>query len=41
MPIVEEVCRLLDDETSPAEAVRRLMLRPLVPEDAGPTGRIG
>ncbi len=41
MPIVEEVCRLLDDETSPADAVRRLMLRPLVPEDAGPAGRMG
>lgn len=41
MPIVEEVCRLLDDETSPAEAVRRLMRRPLVPEDAGSTGRTG
>lgn len=36
MPIVSEVCRLLDDETSPAEAVRRLMRRPLVPEEVGP-----
>lgn len=32
MPIVEEVCRLLRDETSASEAVRTLMRRPLVPE---------
>jgi glycerol-3-phosphate dehydrogenase (NAD(P)+) len=33
MPIVEEVCRILDEDRSPREAVRRLMLRPLGAED--------
>ena len=33
MPIVEEVCRLLGEQTSPREAVARLMQRPLTSEE--------
>jgi glycerol-3-phosphate dehydrogenase (NAD(P)+) len=32
MPIVEEVCRILDGETTPEEAVRTLMMRDPKPE---------
>ena len=34
MPIVEEVFRLLYDDGSPREAVKRLMGRPLTSEDS-------
>lgn len=36
MPIVDAVCRLFDEETTPAETVQELMSRPLTSEEPDP-----